>query len=207
LNLDSCSEEEQKKIKIGWNLGYRDFSTPLFVLFNRSFKPFWRETKYKSPNRPKPITCSFRGSLNTGHGGQRTKGVEILKSLDNSRFITGPKLNKKDFYKEMSDSKVVFSPFGHGEICYRDIEAFVHGAILIKPDISHIETFPNLFIENKTYLPCSWDLSDLEELLTDIDRNYKNYQDIAIQGQDIFKKISNDFDLFYNHFFKIIENV
>lgn len=207
LDLYSCTEDELKKIKVGWNLGYRDYSSPLFVLFNRSFTPFWSRTNFTSPDTSKPITCSFRGKLNTGHGGQRKKGIEILKKLDDSRFVTGPTINKKDFYKEMAASKVVFSPFGHGEICYRDIESFVYGAILIKPDVSHIETFPNLFIEHKTYIPCSWDLSDLEKLLIEIDQNYKDYKHIAHQGQKTFKEISSDFDLFYDHFTDIINSV
>ena len=30
------------------------------------------------------------------------------------------------------------SPFGFGEICYRDFEAMLNGACLIKPDVSHL---------------------------------------------------------------------
>ena len=65
---------------------------------------------------------------------------------------------KKEYRKNMYESKFVVSPFGCGEICYRDYETFMAGAALIKPDMSHLETWPNLYIPNETYFPISWDI-------------------------------------------------
>jgi hypothetical protein len=56
-----------------------------------------------------------------------------------------------------------FSPFGYGEVCWRDYEAVIAGSMLLKPDMSHIESSPDIFIPGQTYVPLRWDLSDLEE--------------------------------------------
>jgi len=58
------------------------------------------------------------------------------------------------------------SPFGYGEVCWRDYEAVLSGALLIKPDISHIETAPDIFRAHETYIPVAWDFSDLAEVMT-----------------------------------------
>lgn len=72
----------------------------------------------------------------------------------------------RTFLAELEDSRLCFSPFGYGEICWRDIEAFQTGAVLVKPDMSHLETLPDLYEAGATYLPVRWDFSDLEEVVT-----------------------------------------
>lgn len=67
------------------------------------------------------------------------------------------------YIDEMAHSKICFSPFGYGEICWRDFEALSVGALLIKPDVSHIDLRPNVLIPNETYVPIKWDCSDLAE--------------------------------------------
>jgi spore maturation protein CgeB len=63
----------------------------------------------------------------------------------------------------MIRSKICISPFGYGEICWRDFEAILCGCLLIKPDMSHVETNPDIFMAGQTYVPVKWDFSDLEE--------------------------------------------
>ena len=38
------------------------------------------------------------------------------------------------------------------------------GCMLVKPDMSHLQTEPNIFTPGKTYAPVRWDLSDLREV-------------------------------------------
>lgn len=75
------------------------------------------------------------------------------------------KLSLAEFMAELSDARLCFSPFGYGELCWRDIEAFQAGAVLIKPDMSHLETAPELYEAGVTYLPVRWDFADLEEVI------------------------------------------
>lgn len=71
----------------------------------------------------------------------------------------------KMFLAELRQSKLCWSPFGYGELCWRDIEAFLTGSVLIKPNMSHLETRPDLFRAGETYLPVKWDFSDLEQVV------------------------------------------
>ena len=61
------------------------------------------------------------------------------------------------FLEEMRQSKLCWSPFGYGELCWRDIEAYMTGAVLIKPDVSHLGSLPDLYRPHETYLPVRWD--------------------------------------------------
>ena len=54
----------------------------------------------------------------------------------------------------------MLSPFGWGELCLRDYEAVLGGALLLKPDMSHLETWPDVFVPHDTYAPFDWDATD-----------------------------------------------
>jgi hypothetical protein len=61
----------------------------------------------------------------------------------------------------MAAARVCVSPFGYGEVCFRDFEAVVAGCLLVKPDMSHLETTPNIYRPFQTYIPVRWDFADL----------------------------------------------
>ncbi|MEL6335510.1 MAG: glycosyltransferase [Pseudomonadota bacterium] len=93
------------------------------------------------------------------------------------RMAEGRGVSWKVFMEELYGAKIVLSPFGFGELCWRDMEAFATGAVLVKQDMSHLETLPDLYVDGETYVACRWDLSDLEEtieaLLDDPDRRVR----------------------------------
>lgn len=70
---------------------------------------------------------------------------------------------KSKYMRELRRSKLCFSPFGYGEVCWRDFEAVAVGTVLVKPDMSHLETEPDIYRPFETYVPVRWDLSDLNE--------------------------------------------
>ena len=87
----------------------------------------------------------------------------ILERIrDNPLFLIGP-VSQKQFNQEAADSRIVLSPFGWGELCLRDFEAVRSGALLLKPDMSHLETWPDIFIPGETYVPFGWEAGDLVE--------------------------------------------
>jgi len=91
--------------------------------------------------------------------------VDLIKNLPaekNGLFLPGM-VPQKDYYRELSDSKIVLSPFGWGEVCFRDFETIITGGLLFKPDMSHLITWPNVYIPYETYIPLKWDGSDLLE--------------------------------------------
>ena len=108
--------------------------------------------------RIKPVTCPSIAY-------QRVlflKTIAALEEKNRKLFLTGME-DQKLYYRELSDSKIVLSPFGWGEVCFRDFEAILSGALLFKPDMSHLSTWPNVYIPYETYVPLKWDGSDLSE--------------------------------------------
>ena len=77
----------------------------------------------------------------------------------------------------------------------------------MKPDISHLDTFPNYFDEYKTYIPTSWDHEDLIDKLIRVRNNYEDYIAVAKNAQNIFKKYNEDAKLFTKHFSQIINQL
>lgn len=71
------------------------------------------------------------------------------------------RVRRPQFFAEMRRSQLCYSPFGYGEVCWRDYEAFATGALLIKPDMGHLRTFPEVFLPGETYVPLRWDSADL----------------------------------------------
>jgi hypothetical protein len=81
----------------------------------------------------------------------------------------------------MRDCKAVLSIAGCGELCFRMVEAWMGRRVLVSQDLSHARTlFPLESGRNVVY--CRPDLSNLVEILEDIDRHWRHYIDIAEQG-------------------------
>ncbi|MFD3191572.1 glycosyltransferase [Sedimentitalea sp. HM32M-2] len=92
----------------------------------------------------------------------RDAAVQAIRSLESQYRINAPtdRVPPAEYYREMLRSRLCVSPFGFGEICWRDFEAMLCGCLLVKPDMSHVTTLPDLFVPHETYVPVSWDYSD-----------------------------------------------
>src|SRR5690606_31733309 len=77
----------------------------------------------------------------------------------------GPSIPTRRYRQELANTRICVSPFGYGEVCYRDFEAVAAGCVLAKPDMSHVRTEPDIYIPHETYIPFRLDLSDLHEAL------------------------------------------
>jgi hypothetical protein len=80
----------------------------------------------------------------------------------NELFLTGI-VSQNQYYQELWDSKITLSPFGWGEVCFRDFEAIIAGSLLLKPDMAHVKTWPDVYIPWETYVPVNWDGTDIIE--------------------------------------------
>ena len=69
-------------------------------------------------------------------------------------------MSRRQYLRELRRSKLAVSPFGWGEICFRDFEIVASGAALVKPRVDHLNTWPPFFEPNVTYVPVAWDLAD-----------------------------------------------
>lgn len=95
----------------------------------------------------------------------RTHSIEAIAAIPGLTVSPHGRISRAEYMAEMRNSKLCFSPFGYGELCWRDIEAFQAGAVLIKPDMGHLETLPDLYEPGVTYLPVQWDFSDLGDVV------------------------------------------
>jgi len=151
------------KLVAGWNLGV----TPRYqrMLQLSRFSPV--------PWRARPIDVHLRvGTLNQPNKPQewyqfsRAKALESVQPLGKQLRLSGSgRVGSRRYFAEMYASKIVFSPFGWGEVCFRDYEAVAAGALLVKPDMSHLTTAPNIFIPHETYIPVRWDLTDVHDVM------------------------------------------
>lgn len=100
----------------------------------------------------------------------RMAAVEALQPLAShynlavSGEFEGQKtISSRQYFQELQQSRIAFCPFGWGETTWRDYEAICYDCLLMKPDMSHVDTQPNIFIPFETYVPVRWDLQDVAE--------------------------------------------
>lgn len=89
--------------------------------------------------------------------------MERLRAKGRTVITPEKRVSREEFYQEMASAKIYISPFGYGEICGRDYECVILGALLMKTDMGHVEVYPDIYRPYETYVPVAWDYSDLEE--------------------------------------------
>jgi len=119
--------------------------------------------------------------LDTHYDSHRKLCINAIRDIEHDHFLNiaqlenGIKVPKSEYDYRMANSKIIIAPFGYGEMAPRDIESAIHGAILIKPDMSHVETLPNIFRPGETYISCRHDFADLQEKIENVLGNYNDY--------------------------------
>ena len=115
--------------------------------------------------RPVDLHARFAVAGTAWYQAMRIEAEAALGRCNDLQIAAGNALPLYHFIAELRHSKVCFSPFGYGEVCWRDFEAVMAGAVLLKPEMSHIETHPDIFRPWETYAPVRWDLADLNDTL------------------------------------------
>tara|TARA_R110001592_G_scaffold246280_3_gene507978 strand:- start:89 stop:1126 length:1038 start_codon:yes stop_codon:yes gene_type:complete len=145
----------------------------------------------------------------------RRPSIEALQNLEHDQFINitklenGVRVSQEEYYNRTFNSKILFAPYGYGEMAPRDLEAAMFGSILIKPDMSYIDTIPNVYIDGETYIACKHDFSDLQEKITKILGNYKEYSYIIENSRKTFKEemSSEKLAMYLYNMFKSINGI
>ena len=106
----------------------------------------------------------------------RNGGWKELEKIKDKYNIVKGQSSPQSFISIMKRSKIGLSPFGMGELCYRDLELVQHGCLLLKPDMSKVITEPDFFKPMDTYVPLKPDWSDLNETIEKVLANFKDYQ-------------------------------
>lgn len=212
INQPCVKEEYLNKLALSWNSCFMHYGLigPAIMKL-RSKIPlnyvlhFSKEKT--SANKPREIDVTCRMGISYSRETvcyQRRKIKEIL-----SKHLATNKLSRKKYLQELKNSKICTSPFGLGEITLKDFECFLSGALLLKPDISHMETWPNLYENRITCLYHNWDLDDIEEKVEWALTHEKERIEIAQRAQDIYASYTidkNAGELFANNFNKLINS-
>lgn len=179
-----------EKLAVSWHSGLADYSRhgptrmalrdriPLDALlrFPRSLTP---------ADSARPIAMSVRMGISYPRATvswQRRRIREILGSR-----VATDKLSRGAYLDEMRRCRLVVSPFGFGEITLKDFEAMLCGAALLKPDMSHMETWPDLFRTGETIVTHRWDLADLEEVVETVLEDTPSLSAVAAAAQSAYR--------------------
>jgi len=198
------------KVKLAWNTGLSDYGL-IAPLKNRLFRSlgldyvprdYARAYKPALEKRNNFISCRFgvsykRESVAIG----RKKLADKLKIYQKT-----DKLNRFQYFKEMANSNFVISPFGLGEITLRDFEAFLCGAVLIKPQMDHLETWPNFF-SSDNIIQYQWDLENFDQIIEKCKDEVFDLRNKADVSQSLYLKYTSkkgSSELFCARFHKLL---
>ena len=195
INRKIENKDDLNKLNISWNSGLANYSYlgPYLTSLYRylPLEHFLRYPKYFHQNlNIRDIDVSCRMGINYPRKTVCYQRKQIRKMLSNS--LRTNKITRRKYLTELRNSKIVVSPFGFGEITLKDFETFLSGSVLVKPNMSHMETYPNFYIDDNatatdTISTHAWDLSDLETLIDHILTDYDQYAEIAVNGQNRYR--------------------
>ena len=151
--------------------------------YNNMLQSLQAEIKPKKSNSPLVSARFTHKNYPPTIGAQRLIFNESLQAYP--QIKTGF-TSFKNYYHELNHSTAVISPFGWGEVCFRDFEAVLAGSLLIKPSMGHLRTWPDIYSPECSYL-ISWDGSDLDEVLQLTFENHINW-DIVQNARIVYRK-------------------
>lgn len=185
------------KLGVAWNSALADYS-----LLGRGRMAAYRHVpvtgllrfprRQADPAAERPLDVSCRFGVHYSRQSVAWQRQEVRRLMADR--VPTDRLSHRRYMAEMAASKVVLSPFGWGEINYRDYEAFLTGGALFKPDMSHMETWPDLFRPDESIFAHSWDLSDFAERLEAVLADDAHRIEVARCGQDLYRRHTVDRD-------------
>lgn len=185
-----ADERQLKKLAVSWNSGLADYSWagPLRMKLY-DYLPFAPLLRFPdafhaaSAVRNKEFSCRIGTRyVRESVAYQRRRIAEILADRIDIR-----KMSRRAYLDELARSRIAISPFGLGEITLRDFEIFMSGALLLKPDMSGIETWPDFFRDGATMTAYHWSLADLEDKIEMMLSNPTQATEIAAEGQQVYR--------------------
>lgn len=160
---------------------------PSFATAQHMLKSFLGDPEFDLDNRQIDLHARLGGGGDDWYGMMRNQAKRTVKEIAGISRAADGAVDNMRYIAELRVSKLCFSPFGFGEVCWRDYEAVMCGALLLKPDMAHVETAPDIFRAFETYVPVDWDFSNLEERV----RYYLAHDDerkaMALRARDVLR--------------------
>jgi len=189
--------EQLKKLRLSWNIGIGEFPRRKYIqragvalartagmgvhsLLRSKSNYSWNISEKKSIPVHARILLTEKKTISY----QRKLMLDIIQNKD--IFLTGS-TGQKQYNQEIGASLMTLSPFGWGELCIRDFEAILGESLLLKPDMSHLETWPDVFLPGETYVSLKWDASDLLEKTEYYLDHEQERKEICLRASEIYK--------------------
>ncbi|MBF0157629.1 MAG: glycosyltransferase family 1 protein [Magnetococcales bacterium] len=190
------------RVRLSWNVGVGDYRTilsPSHFLndYAQRLQTGWlrerslpgMKNRYTFPpfrTRDRDVIACYSGyqKRNAPIATHRGESTQAAESLRGHRRIVSGFLKPAVYFAALDQVRCGLSPFGWGEITYKDLEMFQRGIALLKPDISFLDSWPDYFIPRQTYLSYRWDAADLPELLERVLEDPPLLEGIAREGQE-----------------------
>ena len=123
-------------------------------------------------------------------GWGRNKAKNIINNMKDLNVITKG-LSQDEFNEKLINSKIGVACWGWGEWIHMDASAMYGGTILIKPDTGYVRMYPDIYINNITYIPCKADYSDLEEKIRYVLENYDSFLEMRKKNREFLLSINH----------------
>ncbi|MES1222531.1 MAG: hypothetical protein ABUT20_43955, partial [Bacteroidota bacterium] len=117
---------------------------------------------------------------------------ELKKINHRNTFLSEQFIPYEKYLEILRSSKIVVSPWGRGEWCWRDFEAVLCGAVLIKPDTSFVKMIPDLYQNNVYYVPCKPDFSDLQETVNKVLNDYSSFEPMRKNAYNLLANYTDE---------------
>lgn len=210
------SESELAKITLAWNYGMGDWKVDRESRVRRGLRICFPSQKPITKNVVpqlihKDIDITYRVGIHPvptiqHQRNEVRKRIESIAGTGRYRVAFGGRVSHAVYLNELRRAWIAPSPFGYGEICQRDFEAMRQGAILFKPNMEHLETYPDYYLNGETYIGFKWDFSDFEEKLLQILEDSSAYLRIIHAAHDFFFRMISEknAEMFAAHFASVI---
>ena len=163
------------KLKLAWNIGIGQYPKTRInraictrlgdaELLDAMSLFLTHPKRYRAKNERTSLVCPMRFRAD-----EEPKTLNYNRVLFSEIAKTRPELfafgNLKltEYNQELRNSKLTFASYGLGEICFRDFEAIINFSLMLKPDMDHLMTWPDVYRKDITYVPLKWDGSDFIE--------------------------------------------
>lgn len=178
------------KLGVAWNTGlanYGLFGPRMALWYQRLPWPglFAGPRRFTDPGAPRPIDVSCRIATKYSFASVAHQRIEMARRL--AHRLQTRRVGKFRYMRELAQARLVLSPFGYSEINYKDFEVFLTGGALVKPDMSHLETWPDYFRADETFFAHAWDLEDVEPLIEALLADEQRRLAVARAGQALYR--------------------
>lgn len=185
LHLDILSGSNARTHLIQPNLLYKIITGPCSHICT----PNMLSVRKMLPNMDGPFEydVSFVGTARDdtirNHRQRAVDAINALSDLNVYAEILDERMPRSQYLEIMRKSRITVSPWGFGEFCVRDYEAYMLGSMLVKPQSGFIYDWGNNYRDWETYFPCDWNFESLAKVINIILTRWDYFYDVRLANR------------------------